>query len=77
MLCFSSFLKIGVTLATFILSGIIPVFSDKLKIFIRGFLLRCKDFLRHLHEYYHSHGFYLPLAKRKYLSFFSVTCSHV
>ena len=36
MLDFSPFLKIGVTLATFTLSGKIPVFSDKLKIFIRG-----------------------------------------
>ena len=36
MLRFSLFLKIGVTLATFILSGIIPVVGDKLKIFIRG-----------------------------------------
>ena len=32
---FSPFLKIGVTLGTFILSGKIPVFSDKLKMFIR------------------------------------------
>ena len=36
MLRFSSFLKIGVTLVTFILPEKIPVFSDKLKIFIRG-----------------------------------------
>ena len=36
MLDFSPCLKIGVTLATFILSGKIPVFSDKLKLFIRG-----------------------------------------
>ena len=36
MLDFYSFVKIGVTSATFILSEKNPVFSDKLKIFING-----------------------------------------
>ena len=36
MLDLSPFLKIDITLATFFLSGKIPVFIDKLKIFIRA-----------------------------------------
>ena len=36
MLHFSLFLKVGITLETFILSEKIPVFGDNLKIFIGG-----------------------------------------
>ena len=56
MLDFSPFLKTGVTLPTFILSGKIPVFSDKLNYSLEGFSVHCKNFLWHLHVYYHSQG---------------------
>ena len=75
MLDFSPFLKIGVTLPTFILSGKIPVFSDKLNYSLEGFSVHCKNFLWHLHVYYHSQGLLkkqfstLPLSQKMLVIF--------
>ena len=77
MLYFSPFLKNGVTLPTFILSGKIPVFSDKLNYSLEGFSVHCKNFLWHLylHVYYRSQGLLkkqfstLPLSRKMLVIF--------